>query len=522
MTAKILSLAGFLIAAPFAFYGQAPLRDADLGGVSFDVAYTGRLMGYARAPKGQMTGDRYCAENPGRLSEFTNGMMALARQAHGAVLVGMGNNFSPDLEARTFANPVTGPGYTNFLESKDRFQWDSNTNAWVKAGTAAQAPIPMDNVGCYFRLARYVALVPGKHDFWFGAERLRLLAGLLARDPVKRQEPAEAGPVQMLAANVSITTKRAQPPEPLPPQLKSPPLLQNKDADLPSTVMPYLRQFRFKNARVYKDVVGHAVTPEQLKDYRICRPPACAVPPPSATGRDLTMTQTPKHPSTPVSAMPAQKIREELPVAKAWVCKAKSATNPDDPFRPPAAECVQLVEAETACLAQPLTPRMRSLCESHDLDLARSFDFSLPTAYATYIYPAADQGLQPGGNYSLCTEPRPNEYSCKQFTVRRPFLQDAESLPGAVPSVPCRAAGVPAPGSATYTLPCEWGYRKRTSTEPAVAVFGVVDPGLQQYIGLFNSSWLNTNSGPQYAGDHVNRHQRRLQWAVVPTCQAAV
>jgi hypothetical protein len=237
------------------------------------------------------------------------------------------------------------------------------------------------------------------------------------------------------------------------------------------------------------------------------------------------MTQTPKHPSTPISAVPVQKIREELPVAKAWVCEAKSATNPDDLFRPPAAECVQLVEAETACLAQPLTPRMRSLCESHDLDLTRSFDFSLPTAYATYIYPAADQGLQPGGNYSLCTEPRPNEYSCKQFTVRRPFLQDAESLPGAVPSVPCRAAGVPAPGSATYTLPCEWGYRRRTGTEPAVAVFGVVDPGLEQYIGLFNSSWLNTNSGYdtqlEFLAPDVALGQLLQKCAEDPACSGA-
>src|ERR1019366_3100494 len=29
-------------------------------------------------------------------------------------------------------------------------------------------------------------------------------------------------------------------------------------------------------------------------------------------------------------------------------------------------------------------------------------------------------------------------------------------------------------------------------------------------------------SGPQDAGDHINRHHRRLQWTVVPACQAIV
>ena len=61
--------------------------------------------------------------------------------------------------------------------------------------------IPNDNVGCFLAAARYAAIVPGKHDFYFGAERVRQLARFMAG-----LNSDEYQPVQMLGANLVIST----------------------------------------------------------------------------------------------------------------------------------------------------------------------------------------------------------------------------------------------------------------------------------------------------------------------------
>ncbi len=62
--------------------------------------------------------------------------------------------------------------------------------------------IPTDNVGCFLRAAKFTAIVPGKHDFYFGAERVRQFARFLAGpDKTSNYEP-----VQMLGANLVLRT----------------------------------------------------------------------------------------------------------------------------------------------------------------------------------------------------------------------------------------------------------------------------------------------------------------------------
>jgi hypothetical protein len=61
--------------------------------------------------------------------------------------------------------------------------------------------IPTDNAACFLRHAGYAPIVPGQCDFYFGPDRLRQLARLLASET-----EGAFRPVQMLGANLVIET----------------------------------------------------------------------------------------------------------------------------------------------------------------------------------------------------------------------------------------------------------------------------------------------------------------------------
>src|SRR5260370_35038985 len=61
--------------------------------------------------------------------------------------------------------------------------------------------VPADNVGCFLVREKYTAVVPGKHDFYFGPERLRELVRFLAS---KKKEDGEY--VKMLSEKEVIET----------------------------------------------------------------------------------------------------------------------------------------------------------------------------------------------------------------------------------------------------------------------------------------------------------------------------
>jgi len=106
------------------------------------IAYTGRLLGYARIPSEQSRSLTSCpAEDRG--DEFTQRQLAQTLSA-APVLVGMGNNFAPELNARMFAGPKP-PAVPP--ELKDRFEWDGHK--WVLGSSGPWFSAPVDNVGCY-------------------------------------------------------------------------------------------------------------------------------------------------------------------------------------------------------------------------------------------------------------------------------------------------------------------------------------------------------------------------------------
>jgi hypothetical protein len=180
-----------------------------------DVVYTGRLFGYFRVPSLQKISDTSgCPNyNADLASKAAKKFIAVRDQQDltKTILVGTGDNFAPELEARMFDG--LAPAATYRPGNKELYLGSSNN--WViyndnspptqqlkKDIADGFGVIPNDNVACFLRRAKYAAIVPGKHDFYFGAERVREFARFLAA-------PASGGyePVQMLGANLVMKTE---------------------------------------------------------------------------------------------------------------------------------------------------------------------------------------------------------------------------------------------------------------------------------------------------------------------------
>lgn len=195
------------------------------------VLYSGRLMGYFRVPD-QQPRDKTngCIKDAANISDAARAFFDQRSKYPNAILVGTGDNFAPNMEARTFSNASPASGKEYETTNKEHYQWNPdnpNANQWLSptefAGTKydnlrksianGKGTIPTDNVGCFLAAAGYAAVVPGKHDFYYGPERLRELARFLASRPGKNSEGApkdypglQYRPVQMLAANLVIKT----------------------------------------------------------------------------------------------------------------------------------------------------------------------------------------------------------------------------------------------------------------------------------------------------------------------------
>ena len=187
---------------------------------SVDVVYTGKLLGYFRVPSLQ---DFHATNGCPKYDETQ--VSPAARQFLGVrdhpdpkkttIMVGTGDNFAPELEARVFDNPPasTNNGYP--VGNKELFVGDNNhwepydtSNTTLKNRIAAGlGVIPNDNVACFLRRAKYDAIVPGKHDFYFGAERVRAFARFLAAKGSDDKQPDNYEPVQMLGANLVMRTE---------------------------------------------------------------------------------------------------------------------------------------------------------------------------------------------------------------------------------------------------------------------------------------------------------------------------
>ncbi|HEY0346758.1 MAG TPA: hypothetical protein VGC60_01265, partial [Pyrinomonadaceae bacterium] len=227
----------FLIAATPCF-GQEAKRE---------IIYTGRLMGYFRSPDKQGWNEaRGCAAAPEASSKAATEFQNFRKLHPSAVLVGTGDNFAPELTGRIF-DPKPLPGTLGVPPgeyapgNKELYYWyetpQHRADSWLyykslpddleKQLSRGEGIIPTDNVGCFLATNRFAAIVPGKHDFYFGIERVRELARFMAtletkdvpnlKAPSDSQSPNpksrdEFQPPQMLGANLVIKTSRTDPP----------------------------------------------------------------------------------------------------------------------------------------------------------------------------------------------------------------------------------------------------------------------------------------------------------------------
>ncbi len=182
--------------------------------VKVDVVYTGKLLGYYRVPSLQKFNEVNGCPGEGQLEPSKAAKQFLyvrdKQDKDKTVLVGTGDNFAPQLEARVFSDvPLTSEYAIGnkelFLGSPQRWvpyrEESAVSDALRKNIANGRGTIPNDNVACFLRRAKYTAIVPGKHDFYFGAERVRQFARFLAAAGSGNYEP-----VQMLGANLVMKT----------------------------------------------------------------------------------------------------------------------------------------------------------------------------------------------------------------------------------------------------------------------------------------------------------------------------
>jgi len=254
----------FVLCSGFAAMGAAQ---------DYRVIYTGRMMGEFRMPDRQTVTALRCGEGTpsAGVAEFLKMASEQRAVSHNTVMVAMGDNFAPDLLGRQMEDS------NGRLQPKEHFDWDYLSQHWLPYTATYPAPllqgltagmgfVPFDNVGCFIQQAGFDALVPGKHDFYFGPERLRQLARYLAN-------PAPGlKTVQMLAANLTVATTPADTPD-------CPPVNDGKDHGyrvqdgeikfgLPKIVLPYMREVELQNAvRVLIDNVPAA--PQEAREMRL-------------------------------------------------------------------------------------------------------------------------------------------------------------------------------------------------------------------------------------------------------------
>jgi hypothetical protein len=410
--------------------------------VPVEVLFTGKSMGYLRLPDEQ-SGRSVVAGCPASdqdaSAEAKHFLRAYKDLRKGnTVLVGMGDNFAPELFSRIFrvAPELPNDGKKQVrlgLYGKDQFVWDWDlaTPRWVFASDASETVqsaiekgggrIPTDNVGCFLAAAGYDAIVPGKHDFYFGPERLRYLARFLAtpRDSSR--------PVQLLATNLVIRTSYAPSRKTLSDYERGVDYATSDEKLEPvdlggGNLLPWVRRLRFKAAArepleacLYSTVVGD---PSKRKscDHRL-EPKWSKEPPPNEPHHfDLRI---------PDGAM--------LPGRSYAVCLR----------RPPQA-----------------MPSTKTPSSSRDYCVRVTVD------HPFFLYPnACPTPANPRQPYS---DPLPYVWRC---------LPDAE---GRAPLSSDVAKGECTPGHAE------------------VAIFGVVDPELKEHIGQLNYSWLNATPRSKY------------------------
>lgn len=440
------------------------------------IVYTGKHIGYLRIPS-QQRGTAYGCSTPSSAHDSKAATKFLKKRTEykldKAVLVGTGDNFAPQLEARVFdpKPPLDSldlkPGEYQ-PGNKELYYWYESKSRWVfyrnppkdlqRLVADGMGTIPNDNVGCFLAAAGYSAVIPGKHDFYYGAERVRQLARFMAGLPRKDG----AGPPQMLGANLVIKTERLEEPATASDERKfewpgelSVLNLRDKKSVYPwfSSVRVRLMEFKpeseLPNAlKLLFPKEGSTTEPDFLK----------------------LLDRVPK----PISADDQDKLLKLQTMAKqfsqdpVYVCR--SGRDPND-----------------------ITPGEACRIKNRDREVHLSGN---NVVYDLPLDPVVTRGknehfstLLPGASYGFCvvrqeTVTKPNGKTateqkdyCLRFSVHTPFFQSPR---------PVASTGT------DYTDPDPFVFLKKSETRPhEVAIFGIVDPSIGEHVGVLNFSWLN-------------------------------
>lgn len=446
----------------FAYIAQWPRANAQRSSEEkVSVIYTGKLLGYFRVPSLQKLEDfKGCYPTSSEDSSAARKFLAMRRTNPDAILVGTGDNFAPELEARKFSmrfarNQSYPISNKELYFGKDRswipyFEIQEEKNKDLRQRIAdGYGTIPTDNVGCFLRAAHYAAVVPGKHDFYFGVERVRQFARLLAEP-----RTGEFEPVQMLGANIVIKTTRLNYSpgsskirgdmkfNEWPSNLAVANLSDGK-AFYPS--LPYI-QVQLAEMKGNDDLFVHLNSTFQSPEASL--PEFInAIAPYTATGKEnQTELQTLKQ-----NAAQSNSIR---------LCK----TDKDPNLLDPGSGCDGFSNKVVTWKKKKI---VLTLTLNH-----------LPAPGPTRGHFST---LNYGLNYGLCVDrdlppdpPNASTVGCLRFSAYKPFFNHPHS--------------VSMENTDGYTDPLPYVIKD------GVAIFGVVDPALTDQIGVLNLGWQNERS----------------------------
>ena len=443
-----------------------------------DIVYTGRLFGYFRVPSLQKFSEKNGCPNYTDDLPSEAAKKFLAVRDHQApdttIMVGTGDNFAPELEARVFDEPPATGGYpvgnkelylgssNDWVIYTDTNQSTQNLRNRIAAGYGV---IPNDNVACFLRRAKYAAIVPGKHDFYFGAERVREFARFLAADKTGQYEP-----VQMLGANLVMAT------EPIEDKPVSAKVKEDRDFDDWPKTYPVLNLKDGKKVYPWFSVVkiqladfpSEAKFSSSLKDGVIDEPALLKFISDQSTSlgnnlRDLESKAEP--PPAEIAQVKANQkrlidLRTNLNAVNKpgmiRICQAN--VGPND------------LPGDLQNCDSPKESRLRIDGSKVVLDV-----------YLQQKFPGRNghfSTLTPGKNFGLCTpvgktKTNLSGNACMRFSSHIPFFY----FPHEVPKNNVNGYTDPEP----YVL------------KNNVAIFGVVEPTLGEQVGILNFGWKHTD-----------------------------
>jgi hypothetical protein len=182
------------------------------------VAYAGRLLGHMRAPDQQTPTTGECAkETPNEVAQHFINLRNL-KAGNSDLLLAAGDIFAPDLDARSILT-TPSPGVSQRIPKTVSPEFD--------------------NVGCFLIQAGFDAMVPGKHDFYYGPDGLQNLARYLH----------VAKSTSILGSNLIVVTHTARPdPNPPPTPSVAPKHKSEAKLVLPSKVLPWLHGIELQTA----------------------------------------------------------------------------------------------------------------------------------------------------------------------------------------------------------------------------------------------------------------------------------